>query len=133
MSRENMEVVLALLDAFNRDDTDTVLAAFDEGCEIDEPPQMPDSPATGYRGHDGVRQWMGNLREVGGISFELRNATPSGNALLCELASRGQGRGSDVPIEWMTFAAFDVGHGKITRIRVFLDRAEALEAMGFSE
>jgi ketosteroid isomerase-like protein len=124
------EVVGRLLDAFNRDDVDAVLAAFDEGCEIDEPPQMPDSPTAGYRGHNGVREWMGNLRGVGGATFELQAATSSGDALLCELASCGRGRGSDVPIEWTTFAAFDVRHGKITRLRVFLDKAEAVEAVG---
>jgi ketosteroid isomerase-like protein len=130
MSQENVEVVRRLLDAFNRDNTDTVLAAFDEGCEIDEPPQMPDRPTAGYRGHNGVREWMGNLRGVGGASFELRAATPTGDALLCELASRGRARGSDVPIEWTTFAVFHVRHGKITRIRVFLEKGEALEAVG---
>jgi ketosteroid isomerase-like protein len=133
MSQENVEVVRRMVDAFNREDTDTVLAAFDEGCEIDEPPQMPDSPTAGYRGHPGVREWMGNLRGVGGASFELRTATPSGDALMCELASRGRGRGSDVPIEWTTFAVFDMRHGKITRIRVFLDKGEAREAVGLPE
>jgi len=133
MSQENVEVVRRLVDAFNRDDTDTVLATFDADCEINEPPQMPDSPATGYRGHGGIREWMGNLRGIGGVSFELRAATPSGDALLCELASRGQGRGSNVPIEWRAFAAFDVRHGKVTRIRIFLDKAEALEAVGLQQ
>ena len=133
MSHENVKVVRSLVDAFNRDDIDTVLAAFDQSCEIDEPPQMPDSPATGYLGHKGVREWMGNLRGVGGIGFELRSSTPLGEVLLCELASRGLGRGSEVPIEWMTFALFHMRRGKIVRIRVFLSREEALEAVGLSE
>jgi ketosteroid isomerase-like protein len=133
MSQENVEVVRRLVEAFNRDEIDSVLAAFDEGCEIDEPAQMPDSPTAGYRGHKGIREWMGNLRGVGGVSFELRAATPSGDALLCELASRGRARGSEVPIEWTTFAVFDVRHGKITRVRVFLDKGEALEAVGLAE
>ena len=130
MSQENVEIVRRLVDAFNRDDVDTVLTAFEEGCEIDEPPQMPDSPVTGYRGHSGVREWMGNLRGVAGVTFELRSATPSGDSLLCALASRGRGRGSDVPIEWTTFAVFGVRDGRIARVRVFLDHAEALEAAG---
>jgi ketosteroid isomerase-like protein len=129
----NVELVRRLVDAFNRDDIDTVLAAFDEGCEIHEPPQMPDSPPTGYRGHRGIREWMGNLREVGGVSFELLTATANGDTLLCDLGSRAQGRGSELPIEWKTFAVFSVCEGKIARVRVFLDRAEALEAAGLSE
>ena len=130
MSEENVEVVRRLVEAFNRDDIDAVLAAFTGDCEIDEPPQMPDSPAGGYRGADGVREWMENLRGVAGVSFDVRGATPSGDALLCEMASRGRGQASDVPIDWTTFAVFDLRRGKVARIRVFLDRREALEAMG---
>ena len=134
MSQENVEgVVRSMLDAFNRDDVDTVIAAFDERCEIKEPPEMPDSPATGYRGHDGIREWMRNLRAVAGAGFEPRGFTPNGDVLLCELASRGLGQTSGVPIEWMTFAVFEMRGRKIARIRVFLSREEALEAFGLSE
>ena len=61
MPEENVEVVRSMLGAFNRDDVDAVIAAFDEGCEIREPLEMPDSPAMGYRGHDapvGGRDWL---------------------------------------------------------------------------
>ena len=133
MSRESVEVVQRLVDAFNRDDVATVLAAFDERCVVEEPPQMPDSPPMGYRGHDGIREWMGNLRGVAGISFELRSFTAGDDFLLCELSSRGRGRGSDLPIEYTTFASVGIRRGKITRIRVFLSRQEALEAVGASE
>ena len=133
MSHDNVEVVRSMLDAFNRDDVDTVIAAFDEGCEIKEPLEMPDSPVMGYRGHDGIRAWMGNLRGVAGAGFEPRRVTPSGDLLLCELASRGLGEASGVPIEWMTFAVFEMRGGKIARIRVFLSREEAREAVGLSD
>ncbi|MET0761582.1 MAG: nuclear transport factor 2 family protein [Thermoleophilaceae bacterium] len=133
MPEENVEVVRSMLGAFNRDDVDAVIAAFDEGCEIREPLEMPDSPAMGYRGHDGIREWMRNLRGVARAGFELRRFTSSGDVLLCELASRGLGQASAVPIEWMTFAVFEMRRGKIGRIRVFLSREEALEAMGLRE
>jgi len=133
MSQENEEVVRRMLDAFNRDDVEAVLAAFDASCEINEPLEMPDSPATGFRGHDGIRQWMGNLRGVAKARFEPRSFEPNGDLLLCELASRGLGRGSGVPIEWTTFAVMELRDGKIGRVRVFLDREEAHEAIGLSE
>ena len=94
---------------------------------------MPDSPATGYRGHDGIRAWMGNLRAVAGAGFEPRRFTPSGGVLLCELASRGVGHASGAPIEWMTFAVFEMRGGKIARIRVFLSREEAVASVGLPE
>jgi ketosteroid isomerase-like protein len=133
MSQENVDVVRSMLDAFNRDDVDSVVAAFDERCEIKEPLEMPDSPAMGYRGHVGIREWMGNLRAVAGASFEPRRFTSSGDVLLCELASRGLGQTSEVPIEWMTFAVLEMRGGKIARIRVFLSREEAVEAAGLRE
>ena len=133
MSQENVEVVRGMLDAFNRDDVEAVIAAFDAGCEINEPPEMPDGPATGFHGHDGIREWMGNLRGVAEARFEPRRFTPHGHLLLCELASRGLGRGSRVPIDWTTFAVIQMRKGKIVRVRVFLDRDEALAAVGLSE
>ncbi len=119
-----------MVDAFNRGDVEAVVAAFDEDCEITEPPEMPDSPATGYRGHAGIRAWMANLRGVAGAGFEPRHFEPRGDSLLCELVSTGLGQASGVPVEWMTYAVFEMRGGKIARIRVFLSRAEAIEAVG---
>jgi ketosteroid isomerase-like protein len=133
MSRENVELVGRMLAAFNRDDVEAVIAAFDESCEINEPLEMPDSPATGFRGHDGIREWMGNLRAVANARFEPRSFTLNGDLVLCELASRGLGQGSGVPIEWATFAVMQMRNGKIWRVQVFLDREEALDAVGLSE
>jgi ketosteroid isomerase-like protein len=125
----NVEVVRRMLDAFNRDDVEAVVPAFDDDCEILEPPEMPDSPAVGYRGHTGVRDWMGNLRGVTDARFEARRIEPNGDRLLCELASTGLGQASGVPVEWMTYAVVEMRKVKITRIRVFLNEAEALAAM----
>jgi ketosteroid isomerase-like protein len=130
MSQENIEVVQAMLDAFNQGDAAAVIAAFDEGCELHEPAEMPDTPASGFRGHDGIRTWMANLREVGGVQFEPMSVTASGDAVLAELASRGQGQASGAPFEWTTFAVLHVRDRKIVRVQAFLSRDEALEAVG---
>ncbi len=122
-----------MLDAFNSDDLEGVIAAFEDDCEIDEPPEMPDSPAAGYRGHDGLRDWMRNLRGVAGATFEARRFEPRGDSLLCELASTGRGHASGAPVEWTTYAVFDVRAEKIARIQVFLSRTEALQAGGLPE
>jgi limonene-1,2-epoxide hydrolase len=39
MSQENVEIVRNMLDAFNRDDLEAVIASYEEGCEIVEPPR----------------------------------------------------------------------------------------------
>lgn len=128
-SQANVELLRRVLDAFNRDDVDAVIAGFDDDCEILEPPEMPDSPAVGYRGHAGIREWMGNLRGVTDARFEARRIEPGGDCLLCELASTGLGQASGVPVEWVTYAVVELDANRIKRIQVFLSEAEAREAL----
>jgi ketosteroid isomerase-like protein len=133
MSQRNEEVVRRMLDAFNRDDVEAVLATFDESCELREPPEMPDRPAQGFLGHAGIREWMQNLRETAGVEFEARTFTTSDDVIVSEWASRGVGQTSGAPIEWTTYVALRMRNGRITRAQGFLNRAEALEAAGLAE
>jgi hypothetical protein len=71
---------------------------------------------------------MANLRSVTGAGFEPRRFEPSGELVLCELASTGVGQASGVPVEWITYAVFEMRGQKIARVEVFLSRAQALEA-----
>jgi ketosteroid isomerase-like protein len=130
MAEENVEVVRQLFEAFNRDDVTAVLEAFDEDCEFYEPAEMPDTPATGFRGHEGIRRWMRNLRETGGIEFEPTAFSTSGDVILSEWIGRGLGQASRAPIEWKTFAVMRMRDGKVLRLQAFLDRDEAIEAAG---
>jgi ketosteroid isomerase-like protein len=133
MSQENVEIVRRMVDAFNRDDVSAVIAAFDENCEVYEPPEVPDTPAAGFRGHEGIREWMTNLREVVGVQFEPTSFRTSGDVVFCESAARGVGQGSGVPFEWKTFVVIHIRDGKIMRSRAFLHRDRALEAAGLRE
>jgi ketosteroid isomerase-like protein len=133
MSEENVRLARRMLEAFNRGDVDAVIATFDEACLVEEPLEMPDSPSSGFRGHDGIREWMANLRGVAGVGFEPRSFTTSGEAVVSELASHGLGQGSGVPVEWTTFAVLHVRNGRIARAQAFLSRDEALAAVGLSE
>ena len=132
MSQENVESVRRLGDAFNRDDVEGVLAAFDESCELYEPPEMPDSPALGFRGHEGIREWLTNLRESG-IEFEPRSFKTSGDIVLSEWAASGVGQASGVPFEWNSFVVFRMRERQIVRAQAFLSEDEALEAARLSE
>ena len=131
-SQENVEIVRRLVDAFNRDDVRGVIAEFDEGCELDEPPEMPDSPAQGFRGHDGIREWMANLREIGAIRFEPRSFRTSSEVVVSEWAASGEGQASGVRFEWTTFAVLRIRDGKVVRAQAFLSEDEALESAGLS-
>lgn len=130
MSQQNSDLVRRMLRAFNLDDVDAVLATFTDDCVLREPPEMPDSPADGFRGHDGIRTWMANLRDVAGIEFEPIGFSAGDDALLCELAARGRGEAGGVPLRWTTFAVFRVREGRIARVQAFLTSEEAVAAAG---
>jgi ketosteroid isomerase-like protein len=130
MAQESIDLVRQMLDAFNRGDVGAVIASFDEDCELYEPGEMPDTPAGGFRGHAGIREWMTNLREVAGVLFEPTSFQASGEVILSEWAARGRGQASGAPIEWTTFAVLRVRDGKIVRAQAFLVRDEAIAAAG---
>jgi ketosteroid isomerase-like protein len=131
MSQENVEIVRRLIDAFNRDDVGGVVAAFDESCELDEPPEMPDS--RGFRGHDGVREWMANLRTIGAIHFEPQSFRTTGDVVFSEWAGSGVGQASGAAFDWKSFTVFHIRNDKVVRAQAFLNEAEALEAAGLKE
>ena len=130
---ENLQIVRRLVEAFNRDDVRGVVAAFDEDCELDEPPEMPDGSAGGFRGRDGIREWMINLRETGAVHFEARSFRVSGDVVVAEWAGSGRGQVSEVPFTWTSFVVFRIRDGKVVRAQAFLSETEALEAAGLSE
>jgi ketosteroid isomerase-like protein len=132
MSQANVEIVRRLVDAFNRDDVEGVVAAFDETCELDEPPEMPDSPARGFRGHDGIREWMANLRAIGAVHFKPQSFRTRGDVVLSEWAASGRGQASGAAFEWTTFAVLHLRDGKVVRAQAFLNEDQALEVAGLS-
>jgi hypothetical protein len=74
MSQENVELVRDMLDAFNRDDLEA--ASYEEAARLSSPPEMPDSRVLGFRGHQGIREWMDNLRGTAQAEFEPRPSRP---------------------------------------------------------
>jgi ketosteroid isomerase-like protein len=128
MGSDNVELMHRMLAAFNGDDVEGVLATFDEDCTITEPPEMPDTPREGFRGHEGVRAWMANLRGVGGIEFAAKSADATGDVVISEWMARGLGQASGAPIAWTTFIVLRVRGGRIARAQAFLSEAEARSA-----
>ena len=131
MTQDNVEIVRGLIDAFNRDDVERVVAAFDESCELVEPPEMPDS--RGFRGHDGIREWMANLRTIGAIRFQPKSFRTAGDLVFSEWAASGVGQASGAAFDWKSFTVFHLRNGKVVQAQAFLSESEALDAAGLSE
>jgi ketosteroid isomerase-like protein len=131
MSQENAEIVRRVTDAFNRSwEPDFTL--IDPDVVLDTTGAVFDRDI--YRGHDGVRQWLANQREVWTSQrFEEDELIPVGeDRVLSSFRFVSVGRNG---IETVAqFASLTTIHaGKVTHVQAFLSKAEALEAAGRSE
>jgi ketosteroid isomerase-like protein len=115
--------------AFNRGEIDPILAAFHEGCEVHNVLVMGGGP---YRGHEGVQEWMRDIRETfGRFQIEVEDVleAPRGVLALCYLNAEGTSSGLQLRQPAGHLADFE--DGRIRRLRVFLDHSAAREAAGF--
>jgi ketosteroid isomerase-like protein len=88
---------------------------------------MPDGRT--YRGHEGARQWLANVRSVlGQMRFEPRRFREMGDTVLVEVAASGTGAGSGVPIAWTVFILFGFRSKKIATSRTLLNEQDAFDA-----
>jgi|SRR5215210_5766066 len=136
MSRENVETVQRVIEAWNADDLDAFLAELDAGVEW-HPAIEPglEGKAATYRGHGGARKiW----REDRGEAWERLTNRPQelrdlGESVLAlghlDLTSPTTG----IEFRQEVGEVFDLRAGKIVRIRDFLTHAEALDAAGLRE
>jgi ketosteroid isomerase-like protein len=96
MSQENVEIVRAGYDAFNRGDMEAIVATLDPAIEwwpaADEPIVEP------YRGHDGYRALVGEIREyVPDLQAEIQESFAAGDHVVTCLRFWGRGRDSGAP------------------------------------
>jgi hypothetical protein len=134
MSQGNMEVVKRAIAALNDHDVESYLAY----CTADVQLETPVSPIEGvYEGADGARRYFADIFEFGpGFRITIERLEPVGGDrvlgfLLLNMIGRASGitLGGDIP----SANVWDFTDGKIKRVRIFLDRREALEAVGLSE
>jgi ketosteroid isomerase-like protein len=143
MSRENVEVVKRAVAALNERDIDRYLACFTEDFEV----RTPTAPIGGvYERADGIRRFFADLEDTSpDFRLHLERVEAIGaDRVLAFLRITATGRasgiatGADVaatgdPAGVPTTNVYDFVNGKIRRIRIFLNRQEALEAVGLRE
>ena len=127
MSQENVEIVKRAVAALNERDIDSYLACCTEDIELHTP-----LAAIGgvYDGHDGIRRFFADVSDAGPdlrVTIERLEAIGADRVLTFEHFSVS-GRATGIPTPADGANVFDLAEGKIKRIRIFLDRAEALEA-----
>jgi ketosteroid isomerase-like protein len=134
MSEENVEIVRAVIDAQRRQDWEAFPRLYDPEIEWDDVAGLWGDWGT-RRGFDDVRNaffsWFEAFEQV---EFALdENIIESGDDVIANLRISGRGRGSGLPVNQRITLIWTVRAGRVTRVRAYRERAEALEAAGLSE
>ena len=124
---ENVETVRRAIAAINARDIDAYLAFCTENVEL----LMPVVGAQ-YLRADGIRRFFTDIEDAGPdfrIEVQSVRAVGDSNALaLVRVSSTGRASGIATAAE--NANVYDFIDGKISRIRIFFDRDEAVKAVG---
>ena len=132
MSEEIVELARRGYEAFARRDLDSALEMMDPEIEAHDPPEVPDAAI--HRGRDAVRRdWEQTLELFDDFSVDLERYFDAGDEVLLYVHYRGRGRESSAEVEARMAHVWTFRDGKVIRLRQYLDRAEALVAVGLSE
>ena len=132
MSQENVDLVRRAVAAVNARDIDNYLADCTEDVEL----RTPLAPIGGvYEGPDGIRRFFADIEDMGpDFRLDLERVEAIGeDRVLAFLRVTASGRTTGIPTPAATTNLYDIVDGKIRRIRIFLDRQEALEAAGLRD
>jgi ketosteroid isomerase-like protein len=131
MSQENVEVVRRAIAAVNERDVESYLAL----CTPDVEVVTAFAPIEGAnRGSEGVRQFFARLDEA---TTEFRLDIDSLRAMgddrvLALVQGSGISQGG-IPYSQPAATVYDLVGAKLCRVRIYLNRSEALEAAGLRE
>ena len=93
--------------------------------------EMPDAGT--YRGQE-ARDWIrAYIDSFDGYAQEATEILDAGDKLLVAVIQHGRPRGSDMPVESRWWQVTTFRSGNVTRIEMFSERAQALDAAGLSE
>ena len=103
-----------------------------ERFELHLPPVYPDTQI--FRGADGLKRWVVRTREVWGEwRFDVEKFIDLRERVVVLVHLVAEGGLSGVRLERDTAHVWTLADGKVTRCEVYLDRAEALEALGLKD
>ena len=132
MSRENVQVVLAAIDAFNRADLEDAAERFSPDIAWHDQRELP-----GARVHQGRVAVLEHLRsamaDIADYRVEVKATREAGDDVLVRGIISGRGRTSGAAVERETFTVNSIEGGSITRVAIYGSEKEALEAVGLRE
>ncbi|HLW95986.1 MAG TPA: nuclear transport factor 2 family protein [Solirubrobacteraceae bacterium] len=129
MGGENIEFVKSLYAAFARGDIPAVLDGFAEDIEWHEAEGMPYGGV--YRGGDAVLQNVfGPIStDVEGFAAAPEEFVGSGDTVAVVVRYTGVGKVSGKPLDVPAVHVWEIGDGKLTRFRQFIDTVKFAEVV----
>jgi ketosteroid isomerase-like protein len=132
VSHRNMEIAERALDAFNQRDFDALAELTTQDFEF-FPGMVGALDGSSFRGREELEAYFRELHdtweEVRLVAEESRDL---GDVVLIFVRVEGRGRGSGVPVSAHQALAYDFRGRRISRLRAYLDRDEALRSIGLS-
>jgi ketosteroid isomerase-like protein len=130
MSQENVETVRRAIAAINARDIDGYLACCTENVELLLP-----MAGSEYLGANGIKRFFTDIEDIGpDFRIEVQGVQAIGDSTALALLRVGStGRASGIVVAAESANVYDFIDGKLSRIRIFLDRDEALKAVGLEE
>ena len=131
MSRENVEVVRRVYEAFRRGDAATALSLIDPEVVMDASHRVDGRIGHGHQEMGAIlAEWLGTWDEW---REEVEETRDLGDRVLVISTQHGVGKGSGIAWENRFAMLYEVEGGKITRWTIYDDLRKALEAAGLSE
>jgi ketosteroid isomerase-like protein len=132
MSQDNVRLVERAIAAINARDIEGYRACCTENVKLETP-----LAAVGgmYEGIDGIRRFLTDIEDA----VPDWRMEPDGveevdrKRVIAFVRNSSTGRASGVRMAWSQTNVYDLVDGKISHIRIFVDRQEALKAAGLEE
>ena len=133
MSEENVEIVRAAYEAFERGDLEAISQL--QGAAIEWQTSAEDPDAATHRGREAVRRYFeGYMETFPGLRAELEECVGvSDRQVLATVRYTGRARASGMDMDWRQWLIYTVQAGLIVRAEEYFDRNQALEAAGLQE
>jgi ketosteroid isomerase-like protein len=133
MSQENVDMLRAGFDAFNRGDLEGFVADLAPDFEYIPSGRLPDTEDS-YRGPDEFKRFIGWLPDqFDDARMEAHDFIDADDQVVVSMTNHGRGKASGVETAWKVWVVWTFRDGKAVRGLGFTSKEEALKAAGLSE
>jgi ketosteroid isomerase-like protein len=132
VSQENLELLHAWIDAFNRRDFDALDRLHDEAIVWRTTPEDPD--ATTHRGREAVRRYLvGYVESFPDLHLEVVECFSLDDDRIFNTSRLVGQSAQGVPMDWSLTLVSTIKDGVFVHAEEYFDRADAAAAVGLKE